>query len=131
MTTPARTFDQVTAVLSDMDGTLYVSDQLIPGADRFVQQLRDRGTPLLFMTNNSSARAVKYRDRLRRLGIPAENEEILTSGAATAHHLRAVHRGWTRLSGRAGERLVWELGAAPGAGERYLTLGDDEVVRTG
>ena len=88
MTEPRRSIEQVTAVLSDMDGTLYVSDRLIPGADALVQGLRDRGVPLLFLTNNSSARAVKYRDRLRRLGIPADNEEILTSGAATAEWLR-------------------------------------------
>ncbi|MDY0004632.1 MAG: hypothetical protein RBU30_25270, partial [Polyangia bacterium] len=79
---------EVKAVLCDMDGTLYVSDQLIPGADRFVAIVRKRGLPLLFLTNNSSARAVKYRDRLRRLGIPAENEEILTSGAAAAFFIR-------------------------------------------
>lgn len=83
-----RRLAEVQAVLCDMDGTLYVSDQLIPGADRFVSRLRQRGTPLLFLTNNSSARAVKYRDRLRRLGIPAQNDEILTSGAASADYLR-------------------------------------------
>lgn len=83
-----RRFDEVQAVLCDMDGTLYVSDRLIGGADHFVALLRQQGTPLLFLTNNSSARAVKYRDRLRRLGIPAENEEILTSGAASAFFLR-------------------------------------------
>lgn len=89
-----RTFRDVTAVLCDMDGTLYVSDTLIPGADAFVARLRALGLPLLFLTNNSSARAVKYRDRLRRLGIPAENEEILTSGAASAFYLRehTAHR---------------------------------------
>ena len=88
--TQQRSLDDIQAVLTDMDGTLYVSDHLLPGAADFIALLRERRIPFLFLTNNSSARAVKYRDRLRRLGIPAENEEILTSGAATAHHLRAA-----------------------------------------
>ena len=86
--TAARSLEDIQAVLSDMDGTLYVSDQRIPGARRFVKRVRERGMPLLFLTNNSSARAVTYRDRLRSLGIPAETEEILTSGRASAHYLR-------------------------------------------
>jgi len=82
-----RTLADIKAFITDMDGTLYVSDHVIPGAVEFIALLRERGYPFLFLTNNSSARAVTFRDRLRRLGIPAESEEILTSGAATAHYL--------------------------------------------
>jgi HAD superfamily hydrolase (TIGR01450 family) len=87
MTEHKRTLADIKAFLTDMDGTLYVSDRLIPGAPEFIALLRERSYPFLFLTNNSSARAVTYRDQLRRLGIPAESEEILTSGAATAHYL--------------------------------------------
>jgi len=31
-------------------------------------------------------------------------------GVCAAHHLHAIHRGWVRVSGRAPDRLVWELG---------------------
>jgi 4-nitrophenyl phosphatase len=89
-----RSLADIKAFITDMDGTLYVSDRLIPGAAEFISLLRERGYPFLFLTNNSSARAVTYRDRLRRLGIPAETEEILTSGAATAQFLltETAHR---------------------------------------
>jgi len=87
MTEHKRTLADIKAFITDMDGTLYVSDRVIPGAPEFISLLRERGYPFLFLTNNSSARAVTYRDRLRRLGIPAESEEILTSGAATAQYL--------------------------------------------
>ncbi|MFH2007905.1 MAG: HAD-IIA family hydrolase [bacterium] len=88
--TAQRSLSDIKAFITDMDGTLYVSDHLIPGAAEFISLLRERNYPFLFLTNNSSARAVTFRDRLRRLGIPAENEEILTSGAATAHHLKTA-----------------------------------------
>lgn len=81
--------DQVRAFLSDMDGTLYVEETLLPGAAEFVAKVRRKGFPLLFLTNNSSARGETYRDRLRGMGIDAESEDILTSGHATAHYLRA------------------------------------------
>jgi len=42
------------------------------------------------------------------------------------HHLRGVHRGYLRVVGRAGERLLWFLGT----GEVYETRGDDDVRRT-
>lgn len=89
MTEHKRTLADIRAFITDMDGTLYVSERLIPGAPEFIDLLRKRGYPFLFLTNNSSARAVSFRDRLRRLGIQAETSEIMTSGEATAHHLLA------------------------------------------
>ena len=32
------------------------------------------------------------------------------AGICAAHHLHGVHRGWIRVSGRAPDHLVWELG---------------------
>lgn len=76
-----------TAFLLDMDGTLYVDDQLVPGARELVELLGRRGIPFLFLTNNSSQRAEHYRARLERLGIPARREQVFTSGDATIEHL--------------------------------------------
>ena len=39
--------------LIDMDGVIYRGHELIPGADRFVQQLRTREIAFCFLTNNS------------------------------------------------------------------------------
>jgi HAD superfamily hydrolase (TIGR01450 family) len=83
-----RTIHDIRAFLLDMDGTLYVTEQLVPGALEFLALLRERELPYVFLTNNSSQRAEYYRDRLRRLGIAAETSDILTSGEATVHHLR-------------------------------------------
>ena len=35
------------------------------------------------------------------------------AGVCTAHHLHCIHRGWIRVSGRAPDKLVWELGGDP------------------
>ena len=68
---------------------------------------------------------VRYRSR------GGSDDESNRVALCAAHHLRAVHQGWTTMWGRAGERLVWELGAALGVGRRYVTVGDDDVRRSG
>src|SRR5262249_42258360 len=77
------------AVLLDMDGTIYVDDELCAGAADLVATLRARRVPLVFLTNNSSARGEDYRQRLDRLGVAASRAEIQTSGDATIAHLLA------------------------------------------
>lgn len=73
--------------LLDMDGTLYLGKNLIPGAPGFIEYLRESGRKWLFFTNNSSHNARQYSEKLTGLGIPADPEEILTSGEATIRYL--------------------------------------------
>ena len=75
------------AYLLDLDGTMYVDDQLLPGAATLLEILAARGARHLFLTNNSAAAAEEYRDRLAALGIPATRDQILTSGDATVAFL--------------------------------------------
>lgn len=74
--------------LLDMDGTVYLGPHPIPGAAAFIQYLQKTEIPFLFLTNNPSADAVYYRDKLARMGIAVEPSNILTAGAATAAYLR-------------------------------------------
>ena len=73
--------------MSDMDGVLVHEGKLIPGADTFIQRLRDAGTPFLVLTNNSIYTARDLRFRLRNTGIDIPVEAIWTSAMATATFL--------------------------------------------
>lgn len=73
--------------LIDMDGVIYRGNQLIPGADRFVQKLRDGNIPFLFLTNNSQRTRRDVAIRLNRLGIRVEEEHVYTCAMATARYL--------------------------------------------
>ena len=73
--------------LLDMDGTVYLGNRLLPGSLGFLQYLADTGRDHLFLTNNSSRNANYYAEKLTRLGWPAKQEEVLTSGEATALYL--------------------------------------------
>lgn len=73
--------------LLDMDGTIYLGPNIIPGAAEFVRFLQETGRKHLFFTNNPTADAAQYSAKLDRMGITAEPADILTSGEATARYL--------------------------------------------
>ena len=73
--------------LIDMDGVLYRGPELIPGADRFVRELRERDIPFRFLTNNSQRTRRDVVARLVRMGLDVEDEHVFTSAMATARFL--------------------------------------------
>jgi NagD protein len=81
--------------LIDMDGVLYRGKELIPGADLFVRQLRDRGLPFCFLTNNSQRTRRDVVARLSRMGIEAEERHVFTCAMATARFLAEQKPGGT------------------------------------
>ena len=79
--------------LLDMDGTLYLGEQVLPGARAFLEKIRERGARAIFLTNNSSRGIEGYLQKMRRLGLPAEERDFLTSTDATIHVLQTEYPG--------------------------------------
>jgi 4-nitrophenyl phosphatase len=75
--------------LLDMDGTVYLGEKLLPGAFEFLEFLRQRKLSFLFLTNNSSRHRDQYVEKLQRLGISVQADQVFTSGEATARYLKA------------------------------------------
>src|SRR5262249_15703387 len=73
--------------LIDMDGVIYRGSELIPGADPFINELREAAVPFLFLTNNSQRTRRDVATKLRRLGIDVEEEHVFTCAMATARFL--------------------------------------------
>lgn len=90
----------------DMDGTIYLGQRLFPWTLPFLQRVAATGRQHLFLTNNSSKGSADYVAKLRRLGVPADDGHVFTSGQATA------------------ELLAAELGP----GGRVWALGTDELL---
>ncbi|MFN0221662.1 HAD-IIA family hydrolase [Paenibacillus sp. KR2-11] len=74
--------------LLDLDGTLYHGDHPIPYAAEFIEWLKGRGYPYLYVTNNSSRTPEQVAQHLRRTGIEAEAHEVLTSSQAAALYMK-------------------------------------------
>ncbi len=79
--------------LLDMDGTTVLGERLLPGAREFVDHLRGQGIGFHFLTNNSSQHRGQYAQKLRRLGLEVGEEQVFTSGEATAIWLRRQKPG--------------------------------------
>ena len=84
---------QVHCYLMDMDGTIYLGDQLLPGAHDWLNLLESLGLCYYFLTNNSSRSRVEYAEKLNRLGLDIPEEMIFTSGEATAIYLKKNNPG--------------------------------------
>lgn len=79
--------------LFDMDGTLYLGDNVYEGAIELMEDLPRLGKKYIYLTNNSSRAGTDYITRLQRLGFPCEAENVFTSGMATGMYLNQNHPG--------------------------------------
>jgi HAD superfamily hydrolase (TIGR01458 family) len=116
------------AVLFDMDGVLYNSEEAIPGAAETLSWLRARQVPYLFVTNTTSRGRDALTDELARFGIPASPEEIMTPCEAAAAWLRSQDNGSVALFLRPAARAAFDgLDCLPDdaeSGARYVVIGD-------
>ena len=78
----------VAGVAFDLDGTVYLGPELLPGALPLIEALEARGVPYLFATNNSSKTGAQYLRQLRGLGLPAARASVLTSNDVAVAFLR-------------------------------------------
>ena len=74
--------------LLDMDGTIYLDDELFDGTTDFLQYIRQIGGKYVFLTNNSSKSVEKYIEKLAKLGIASQKDDFLTSADATIVYLK-------------------------------------------
>jgi NagD protein len=63
----------------DLDGTVYLGDQLIPGADRVIRLIRESGRKVVFLSNKPIQTREDYASKLTRLGIPTPPDEVINS----------------------------------------------------
>ncbi len=84
---------KIRCFLLDMDGTIFLSDRLLPGAQEFLELLEERGIQFYFLTNNSSRSKVEYAQKLKGFGLNYAEDRIFTSGEATAIYLKKQKPG--------------------------------------
>ncbi len=120
--------------LLDLDGTLYLGDEVLPGAYDLLRVLQETGRRFLYLTNNSSRAGEDYVRRLRGLGFPCAPEDVFTSGMATALYLNEHFPGRTAyvVGTPAFERELGSFGVPLGDGEDSLVVvGFDRTLTYG
>ncbi|MBQ7566600.1 MAG: HAD-IIA family hydrolase [Oscillospiraceae bacterium] len=86
-------FKDIRLFLFDMDGTLYLGEQLFDFTKDMLAAIRASGREYRFLTNNSSRDVGAYVEKMARLGVASVPEDFITSAHATIHYLRQHHPG--------------------------------------
>ena len=75
-------------IICDIDGVILHNNNIIPGADRFINSILEQGNPLLFLTNYPSQTQMDLHNRLASAGVDVPYEKFYTSSMATADFLQ-------------------------------------------
>jgi NagD protein len=78
--------------LIDMDGVLISGETIVPGADLFIQRLRERGAKYLVLTNTPTHTPGDLAHKLQAMGLDIPPDSIFTSAVATARFLQSQQK---------------------------------------
>lgn len=98
---------RIKAFVIDLDGVVYRGSELIQGVDRRIAELKKKGQ-VIFLTNNSLLTRAGYADKLRGMGVPASEEEVVTSAFAAAQYVKKKYKN-ARVFPIGEDGLVQEL----------------------
>jgi HAD superfamily hydrolase (TIGR01450 family) len=123
----------IDAVFLDLDGTMYLGGDLIPGAIEFLNRCEQHGVKRFFLSNNSSRSVNQYLSKLKGLGIPATEDDVLLSTHDLLSWLSMNDVKETWLVGTEGMREMLEAKGIVTQSENpeYVVLGYDTEITYG
>jgi HAD superfamily hydrolase (TIGR01458 family) len=80
----------IKGLLGELDGTLFVDDQLIPGAAEAVERLKFSRLRVRFTTNTTTKSLASFHRKLMSLGLPIASTEVFGVIQAAQLHLRRL-----------------------------------------
>ncbi|MDQ3361638.1 MAG: HAD-IIA family hydrolase [Actinomycetota bacterium] len=75
----------------DLDGTIYLGDDLLPGAKRLIGKLRELEKRVVFLSNNPTKSPKMYAEKLTRLGLPTPQDEVVNTVVTMTRWLLRNH----------------------------------------
>lgn len=122
-----KVFQHPKVVFLDLDGTVYLGGNLLPGAREFLLFLDEKNINYYFLSNNSSSSKQDYVRKISRLGISVTTEKIILSTDGVIEFLREQQRPESFVIGTESMR---EMFAAAGLivesqNPEYVVLGYD------
>jgi len=79
--------------ICDMDGVIYLGNQLLPGVAEFVNWLNENDKRFLFLTNSSERSPKELQQKLGRMGLDVDESHFYTSALATARFISSQSPG--------------------------------------
>jgi glycerol 3-phosphatase-2 len=115
--------DGYDAVLLDLDGTVIRGADPVPGALDVVNELRQAGRSVQFITNNASRAPEEVAEHLTALGVRTVADEVVTSGQAAVAMLATQLPAGAAVLVVGSEALV---AAVRAAGFRPVTVASEQ-----
>ena len=84
-------FEKIKCFILDMDGTIYLGNELFPFTKDFLKKVEDTGREYYFFTNNSSKSQQAYIEKLARLGIQIKKEQMMISSLVIIKYLKEYY----------------------------------------
>lgn len=84
-------------VALDMDGTIYLSNNIFPFTIPFLSALREAGISYSFLTNNPTKSLGDYLAKLAKMGIQADQSEMYTTVVASIDYIKSHYPNVKRL----------------------------------
>ncbi|MFW9783539.1 MAG: HAD-IIA family hydrolase [Candidatus Heimdallarchaeota archaeon] len=74
----------------DLDGVIYRGDNLIPGTENIISDLKKNSIKVVYNSNNSTVTRQVYVERLRKMNIPSKVEDFYTSASITSKEITKI-----------------------------------------
>lgn len=87
--------------LFDMDGTIYLENDLFDGVKELLSSIKNNGGKYVFITNNSSKSVFDYVKKLKKMGLCVTEENFFTSTQASISLMRE----------KFGDKLIYAQGS--------------------
>lgn len=79
-------------ILFDLDGTLYIGNQEIPGAVNTIAQLREQGFKLRFLTNTTTKSHADLLAQMASLGFSLAPDELISAPVGALLELQSIQQ---------------------------------------
>lgn len=85
--------ENIKAFVLDMDGTIYLGNELFPFTKDFLSRVEETGRKFYFFTNNSSKSQQAYIEKLSNMGIAISKEQMMISSHVMIRFLLEKYSG--------------------------------------
>ena len=86
-------FEKIKCFILDMDGTIYLGNELFSFTKDFLKKVEETGREYYFFTNNSSKSQQDYIEKLERFGIRIKRQQMMTSTHVISRYLKQHYEG--------------------------------------
>lgn len=87
MTEKSFEFKEKKAFIIDLDGVVWQGDEVIEGCPETIEKLKNMGKEVVFVSNNSSMSKIEAQEKLSKMNIKTELNDIFNAPGVTADYI--------------------------------------------